>query len=1132
LVVWFIVAVRARRPLRLPHLPVWLISLSLFLVALSRSPPCPPPPKTPQKQNPTNNRIAGHETTAATLGFTLAYLSANPDCEKKVLEELDRVLGVDLPVGAAAGGGAAGSGGDSTTTTTTPTTTTAKNQTTIRAIREPTAADIGRLPYLEACFREALRLHPAVAAVTRDACRDTALLGKYSVSRGQRVMVNVVALHRHEQYWEGDGLKPAHEFDPERFMPPHVAKRHPTAFAGFGFGSRACIGSAFALLEAKTFLAVLLPRFVIRAVAKPTRGTPEGAPYPHPPMASLADGGAAATPHDLRLRLSARAGFVAAPPPPAAAEASAAAAPSTPASAGAGGGANLRASGTPIPSSRPTSAGGSAGGAGSDQQPVPFHVLFGSNSGTCEALASRVAEVAAAAGFSPVRLTALDAAHTAIAADGGSASLPSRAAVAVVCSTYNGTPPDNARAFLKWVTVGGTAGGGAGGGGGGEGGEGGGEKQSRLPPGVGYCVVGLGNSQWAATYQKVPRQLDESLSAFGATRVRAFRPIDVNEPDFQDSFESWLATLGSEMRVHFGLEGGVGEDGGGGAAAADGAGPPGAAAASSLAPPPPTLASLSPAPRFTLQVVAGVSASSSSPEALRAALEKQQAASSASAPLPFCADIAAVSRALFEGRRRLAQAGAVTKPVGGGSAPYHVLRVLKNEELQQRTGKSGDERSTRHVELELPSLAAGDRDCGTVPAAGDDPSACDPSAYEAGDHLEVLACNAPALVDAALRALGLTGDEVVVWTPAAGRSARGVDGSAGGGPAAGGGNGGASGPDPLTIATTTRMVVSWVADLGAPPTRRLVEALVGAVQCPPERSSAYDKYCSVEGYKQNVLLPRLTVPELLSSAELRSAPRPPLDALLLALPRVAPRYYSISSSPLASEGKPRRTCSVTVGLVRFNTGSGRVHEGAASSLVHRTMPAGAGGEGQGGGVLIGTVRRLQSTFRLPKDPSAPIIMIGPGTGVAPMMGFLEERDVLLQRGGDKAPPPPLGPAHLFFGCRSDADFIYRDRLERYCKTGALTGLHVAFSRKEGVPKTYVQDLIEQQGAEMWRLLSDAERGGRVYVCGDARRMAPDVRAAFRDLAVRHGGRSQAAADAWIGSMLEGARYLEDVWAGN
>lgn len=261
--------------------------------------------------------------------------------------------------------------------------------------------------------------------------------------------------------------------------------------------------------------------------------------------------------------------------------------------------------------------------------------------------------------------------------------------------------------------------------------------------------------------------------------------------------------------------------------------------------------------------------------------------------------------------------------------------------------------------------------------------------------------------------------------------------------------------------------------------------------------------------------PKLTLVELLMQYK---SVKMGLPDLLNALPRLAPRYYSISSSPLAD---PRR-CSITVGLVTFTSATGRAHRGAASSMIHSQAV---------GTPLIGTVRVLQSSFKLPKDPTVPIIMVGPGTGLAPMMGFMQEREALLQRGGGRKTSggaSPLGPALLFFGCRSAAeDFIYKDRLEGYLASGVISGLHVAFSR-DGPSKVYVQDLIEKQGAEVWKLL---ESGAYVYICGDARRMAPDVRRAFMAVAQKHGGRSEASAQNWMGALMEGKRYLEDTWAG-
>jgi len=168
------------------------------------------------------------------------------------------------------------------------------------------------------------------------------------------------------------------------------------------------------------------------------------------------------------------------------------------------------------------------------------------------------------------------------------------------------------------------------------------------------------------------------------------------------------------------------------------------------------------------------------------------------------------------------------------------------------------------------------------------------------------------------------------------------------------------------------------------------------------------------------------------------------------------------------------------------------------------------------------VRPLSGNFKLPDDPSVPVIMVGPGTGVAPMMGFLQERAALQAKGAK------LGPGVLFFGCRnSKDDFIYADELQQYEKSGVLSQLHVAFSR-DGPSKVYVQDLIQANGAKLWPLF---EAGAVVYICGDARRMAPDVRSAFKDIARTFGGRSDAAAESWLGGLLESNRYLEDVWAG-
>ena len=166
-------------------------------------------------------------------------------------------------------------------------------------------------------------------------------------------------------------------------------------------------------------------------------------------------------------------------------------------------------------------------------------------------------------------------------------------------------------------------------------------------------------------------------------------------------------------------------------------------------------------------------------------------------------------------------------------------------------------------------------------------------------------------------------------------------------------------------------------------------------------------------------------------------------------------------------------------------------------------------------------------------------MVGPGTGLAPFRGFLQERAAILKKekkssssdssgaaadaaAAASSSSTSLGEAHLFFGCRSkDHDFIYREELERFEASGALTSLRVAFSR-EGPNKVYVQHLISEKSAELARLI--VEENASVYICGDARAMARDVHSALRD--ALGGG---ATGDAVLKEMAESGRLQKDVW---
>ncbi len=218
------------------------------------------------------------------------------------------------------------------------------------------------------------------------------------------------------------------------------------------------------------------------------------------------------------------------------------------------------------------------------------------------------------------------------------------------------------------------------------------------------------------------------------------------------------------------------------------------------------------------------------------------------------------------------------------------------------------------------------------------------------------------------------------------------------------------------------------------------------------------------------------------------------------LRRMSPRLYSISSSPLVS---PHRV-ALTVSTVRF------AHEGKVRQGVCSTFLADRSAHGS-----VGVFLQRSSHFRPPATPGTPMIMIGPGTGVAPFRGFLQERRALGHTGRN----------WLFFGeQRSSTDFYYRDELESMSSDGLLTRLSLAFSRDQR-QKVYVQDLMRRSGAEVWRWLED---GAHVYVCGDATRMAKDVHAALIDIAKEHGGLGEGAEE-WVGDLVAAKRYLRDVY---
>ena len=230
--------------------------------------------------------------------------------------------------------------------------------------------------------------------------------------------------------------------------------------------------------------------------------------------------------------------------------------------------------------------------------------------------------------------------------------------------------------------------------------------------------------------------------------------------------------------------------------------------------------------------------------------------------------------------------------------------------------------------------------------------------------------------------------------------------------------------------------------------------------------------------------------------------RPDPEAFIEALDPLQPRVYSISSSLKANPGR----VSLTVDAVRYKVGE-RVRLGVASTFL--------GGRIAPGDKIKVYVQKAQH-FALPADPGKPIIMIGPGTGLAPFRAFLQER---------QATDAP-GPNWLYFGHqRSDYDFFYEDELKEMRKSGLLTRLTLAWSR-DGKEKIYVQHRMRDDGRDLWEWLS---KGAHIYVCGDALRMAKDVERALIDVVAEHGKRSPEDAARYVAELKKNDRYQADVY---
>ncbi|CAG9174810.1 bifunctional cytochrome P450/NADPH--P450 reductase [Cupriavidus pampae] len=413
--------------------------------------------------------------------------------------------------------------------------------------------------------------------------------------------------------------------------------------------------------------------------------------------------------------------------------------------------------------------------------------------------------------------------------------------------------------------------------------------------------------------------------------------------------------------------------------------------------------------------------------------------------------------------RSLVAMRAETLPAG-----TQAFTVLANTELVQDPSglwdfaREAPRTSTRDIRLQLPP--------GTQ--------------YRAGDHVAVWPQNAPELVHALCERLDLEPQAMVTLSATHG-TARGL---------------------PLGEALPVEQLLTHFVELQDVVTRQTLRALAQATRCPFTRTQLETLAADdvEQGYAARVAARRLGLLDVLLA---HPAITLSLAQLLDCTVPMRPRFYSIASSPLVSPD----TVTLLVGTVWAPALSGRGQfRGVASTWLQGLAP---------GARVSASIRSPNPAFAPEDDVTVPMLLIGPGTGLAPFRGFLEER------AAQRAAGTTVATTQLYYGCRHPAhDWLYRDDIERWSSEG-VADVHVAYSVVEGAPR-YVQDLLWTNRADVW---ARVQAGATVYVCGDGRRMAPAVRQMLIDIAASEGGMDTALASEWLATMVAQGRYRQDVF---
>ncbi|KAF2073437.1 hypothetical protein CYY_005254 [Polysphondylium violaceum] len=440
-------------------------------------------------------------------------------------------------------------------------------------------------------------------------------------------------------------------------------------------------------------------------------------------------------------------------------------------------------------------------------------------------------------------------------------------------------------------------------------------------------------------------------------------------------------------------------------------------------------------------------------------------------------------RDIEESHVRIVSSNPVTKKSSDKKIIYdiknpYLATVVENRELH---GLESD-RSCKHIEFDVGNNIS----------------------YSTGDHLGIYPLNDSQLVQQLLQRLGVDGNHLFALVPRD-KSGNIINASLG--------------PMTLERAFTEHL------DITNPPRKSVLKALSEYTADPSEKQRLL--YLSSEDgneeYNQFIKHDFRSIGEILSNFP---GLKPPIGEFLELCPRLPARYYSISSSPNHKNG----IISITSVVVNFHTPTQRFHNGVASTWLSNLKV---------GDKVPLFVR--ESHFRLPSQyyssttttttttvtttttttTPPPIIMVGPGTGLAPFRGFLQEIHHY-----QSSKSLEISESMLFFGCRSEnVDYLYKQELVDYTDKGTLKDLTVAFSRQNS-EKVYVQHKLLEHKEKVWNLLS---QGAHFYVCGDARNMSKSVQQSLLSIIKEFGQKDENAAQKFIDDMSSSGRYLQDVW---